>query len=133
MKKLALLGATLLLLLALAEPAGASQQRGFAFGRAGGNIQPYTVSIGSDGRVHASGPVTVGRMKLTASQLATLELAVSAARFASLHAVTDCHGTLPDIAATFIRVGARTVRVHGACVARYTKLFTALSRAVELA
>jgi len=130
--KLAVLSATLLLL-AVAGAAGASPQRGFSFGRVGGNIRPYTVSIGSDGRVHVSGPVTVGRVKLTAVQLAALDRAVSAARFASLRVITNCPGTLPDVAATFIRVGARTVRVHGACVARYTKLFTALSRAVELA
>ena len=129
--KLSLLCATLVLL-ALAGAAGASPQRGFSFGRVGGNIRPYTVSIGTDGRVHVSGPVTAGRMKLTGAQVAALDRAVSAARFATLPNVTNCPGTLPDVAATFIRVGARTVRVHGACVARYAKLFTALTRAVAL-
>jgi hypothetical protein len=129
--KLSLLCATLVLL-ALAGAAGASPQRGFSFGRVGGNIRPYTVSIGTDGRVHVSGPVTAGRMKLTGAQLAALGRAATAARFATLPNVTNCQGTLPDVAATFIRVGARTVRVHGACVARYAKLFTALTRAVAL-
>jgi hypothetical protein len=129
MVKLMLLAAMLLLLAGVAE---ASQQRGFSFGRVGGNIRPYTVSIGNDGRVHVSGPVTAGRMKLTGAQLATLNGAASAARFTTLPNVTNCPGTLPDVAATFIRVGARTVRVHGACVARYAKLFTALTRAVAL-
>jgi hypothetical protein len=124
--------AAMLILLALAGAAGASPQRGFSFGRVGGNIQPYTVSIGNDGRVHVSGPVTAGRMKLTVAQFATLNRAASAARFTALPNVTNCPGTLPDVAATFIRVGARTVRVHGACVARYAKLFTALTRAVAL-
>jgi hypothetical protein len=90
------------------------------------------VSIGSDGKVQVSGPVTAGRMKLTGAQLATLDRAASAARFAALPKLTNCPGTLPDIAATFIRVGTRTVRVHGACVTRYAKLFTALTRAVNL-
>jgi hypothetical protein len=120
------------MLLALVPAADASLQHGFAFGRLGGNIRPYTVSIASDGRVHVSGPVAAGRMKLTAAQLASLDRAVAGARFAALPAMTNCVGTLPDIASTFIRVGAKVVRVHGNCVPRYAKLFTALSRAVML-
>jgi hypothetical protein len=120
------------LLLALAPAAGASPQRGFAFGRLGGNIRPYTVSIAADGKVAVSGSATAGRMKLTAAQLATLNRAVTDARFGALPRATNCPGTLPDIAATFIRFGAKTVRVHGNCIARYARLFTALSRAVRL-
>jgi hypothetical protein len=121
-----------ILLLALAPAAGASPQRGFAFGRLGGNIRPYTVSIASNGAVHVSGSATAGRMKLTAAQLATLNRAVADARFGAFPPMTNCSGTLPDIATTFIRFGAKTVRVHGNCVARYAKLFTAFSRAVKL-
>ncbi len=120
------------LLLALAPAAGASPQRGFAFGRLGGNIRPYTVSIASDGAVRVSGSATVGRMKLTAAQLVTLNRAVTDARFGAFPPMTNCPSTLPDIAATFIRFGAKTVRVHGNCVTRYAKLFTALSHAVKL-
>jgi hypothetical protein len=119
-------------LLAFASAAGASPQRGFEFGRLGGNIRPYTVSIASGGKVSVSGAATAGRMKLTAAQLATLDRAVTDARFGALPPTTNCPGTLPDIASTFIRFGAKTVRVHGSCVARYAKLFTALSRAVRL-
>jgi hypothetical protein len=120
------------LLLALAPAAGASPQRGFAFGRLGGNIRPYTVSIASNGGVRVSGSATAGRMNLTAAQLATLDRAVTDARFGAFPPMTNCPGTLPDIATTFIRFGAKTVRVHGNCVARYAKLFTALSHAVKL-
>jgi hypothetical protein len=130
MRKHALLAAVLLL--ALAPGVGASPQRGFAFGRLGGTIRPYTVSIASAGGVRVSGPVTAGRLRLTAAQLAVLDRAAADARFAALPAMTNCPGTLPDIATTFIRIGAKTVRVHGNCVARYTKVFTALSRAVKL-
>jgi hypothetical protein len=130
MRKHALLAT--LLLLALVPAAGASSQRGFAFGRLGGNIRPYAVSIASDGRVRVSGPATTARAKLTAAQLASLDRAAADARFASLPAMTNCPGTLPDVATTFIRVGTKTVRVHGDCVARYAKLFTALSHAVKL-
>ena len=130
MRTYALLAAVLLL--ALVPAAGASPPSGFAFGRLGGNIRPYTVSIAADGRVQVSGPATAGRMKLTAAQLASLNRAAADARFASLPAMANCPGTLPDIATTFIRVGPKTVRVHGNCVARYATLFTALSRAVKL-
>jgi hypothetical protein len=119
-------------LLALAPAAGASPQRSFAFGRLGGNIRPYTVSIASDGRVRVSGAATAGRVKLTVAQLATLDRAAADARFPGMPPLTNCPGTLPDIATTFVRWGAKTVRVHGNCVARYTKLFSALSRAVKL-
>jgi hypothetical protein len=130
MKKHALLA--VVLLLALVPAAGASPQQGFSFGRLGGNIRPYTVSIASDRRVHVSGAAAAGSTKLTAAQLASLDRAVSDARFASLPAMTNCPGTLPDVATTFIRVGAKIVRVHGNCVPRYAKLFTALSLAVKL-
>jgi hypothetical protein len=120
------------LILALVPAAGASPQRGFAFGRLGGNIRPYTVSIASNGVVRVSGSATAGRMKLSAAQLATLDRAVTDARFGAFPPMTNCPGTLPDIATTFIRFGAKTVRVHGNCVARYAKLFTALSHAVKL-
>ena len=116
----------------LAPAAGASPQRGFAFGRLGGSIRPYTVSIAADGKVAVSGSATAGRTKLTAGQLATLNRAVTDARFGAFPPTTNCPRTLPDIATTFIRFGAKTVRVHGGCIARYTKLFTALSNAVKL-
>jgi hypothetical protein len=130
MRKLALLAAVLLLTLVAA--AGASPQHGFSIGRLGGNIRPYTVSIAADGRVRVSGAATAGRPKLTAAQMGSLDQAAASAKFASLPAMTKCPGTLPDVATTFIRVGAKTVRVHGNCVARYAKLFTALSHAVKL-
>jgi hypothetical protein len=130
MRRHALLAA--ILMLALVSAAAASPQRGFAFGRLGGNIRPYTVSIASNGRVSVSGAATAGAMKLTATQLAALDRAVAVAKFGSLPPMTNCPGTLPDVATTFIRFGAKTVRVHGSCLLRYTKLFTALSRAAKL-
>lgn len=118
--------------LALAPAAAASQQAGFAFGRSGGNIRPYTVTIAADGRVSVSGPVQVGRTRLTPTQLGTLAKLASLIRFATLPKTTDCAGTLPDVAATFVRVGGRTVHVHGGCVPRYTRLWKALGSAVRL-
>ena len=50
----------------------AAPQTGFAFGRLGGNIRPYSVSIANSGVVHTYGAVKVGRMRVTAIQLAAL-------------------------------------------------------------
>jgi hypothetical protein len=111
--------------------AAATPQRGFAFGRFGGNIRPYTVTIAAGGAVTVSGPV-VAAPRLTAAQLAALRHLATTERFGALPASTQCTGALPDAASTFIRVGARTVRVHGYCLARYNKLWRALTRAVRL-
>jgi hypothetical protein len=131
-----LLGAVLVLaaVVAAAVAAGgsAAAQSGFAFGRFGGNIRPYTVTIGAGGAVHTSGPVTVGQRRLIAKELAALRRAAAATRFTALPAWTHCAKTHPDVASTFIRVGARTVRVHGSCVAGYTRFWLVLSRAVGL-
>lgn len=127
---------TLAVVLALAAilPASstASPRRGFAFGRLGGNIVPFTISVGNDGRVRASGPVSVGKKRLTELDVANLNRVATTNRFSSLPAVTSCPGTLPDVAATFVRVGPRTVRVHGTCLARYQHVWDALARAVKI-
>ena len=102
--------AVLLLAAALPSAVGASAQRGFAFGRTGGNILPFTVSIENNGRVHVTGPVTVMRTKLTRLEVASLDRVV----------------------ATFVRVGPLRVQVHGSCLARYQHVYNALAHAVRL-
>jgi len=121
--------AVTLLAAALAAPASAG---GYSFGRLGGNIIPFTVTIDAQGATHASGPVHVGRSKLTAAQLAAVAKAAAAARFASLPATTLCPGTLPDVAATFVVAGGHRVTVHGGCSARYATVWNALTAAVRL-
>jgi hypothetical protein len=118
--------------LVVAPSAAASQQTGFAFGRGGGNIRPYTVTIAADGRVTVSGPVQVGRTRLTRAQLGGLATLAATVRFGTLPKSTSCAGTLPDVAGTFVRVGTRTARVHGDCVPRFTRLWKALAGAVKL-
>jgi hypothetical protein len=120
-------------MLLAAQPAGAaSSGSGYSFGRISGNIVPFTVTISASGAVHAAGPVTVGRTKLSASQLKTLAKVAAQTRFGSLPATTACSGTLPDIAATWIRAGGHRVQVHGACSAAFTRLWNALGAAVRL-
>jgi hypothetical protein len=116
---------------ALAGPAAAASPQ-YSFGREGGNILPFTVTISQSGAVHVTGPVRAGRASLTAAQSATLGAAIAAAHLSTLPATTLCPGTLPDIAATWIAVGRREVRVHGSCSPRFTRAWTALASAVRL-
>lgn len=104
----------------------------FVFGRSGGNIIPFTVTIAGSGSVHVQGPVKAGRTSLNAAQLKSLQRLAASLRFVTLPAQTNCPGTLPDIATTFVQVGGRTVRVHGTCVPRYAKLWAAVGAAVKL-
>jgi hypothetical protein len=120
------------LVAAVAPVAGAAGKTGFAFGRLGGSIRPYSVAIATDGVVRVSGPVQVGRRKLTRAELGALNRLAATNRFGALPKETNCAGTLPDVASTFIRVGPRTVRVHGSCVAGFARIWKALGRAVEL-
>jgi hypothetical protein len=112
----------------LVPAAQAQPTTGFAFGRTGGSIMPFRVTISTDGAVTTSGPATVGRRRLTKLQLAELNRIAFATSFSTLPATTACPDTLPDIAARFIRVGARTVRVHGRCLPRFNRLWAALAR-----
>jgi hypothetical protein len=133
MRRALLLGsAGLALACAVAPATSASQQTSLAFGRSGGNIRPYTVTIAADGRVTISGPVQARRTKLTRAQVGGLIKLAADVRFATLPKTTNCTGALPDVASTFVRVGARTVRVHGNCIPRYARLLKALGSAVKL-
>ena len=124
----------LVVLVAGAMPASSAvQPTGFAFGRIGGNIRPYTVTIANSGVVRTSGAVEVGRTMLTSLQLGSLNRVATETSFVTLPKATSCKGTLPDVASTYIRVGARTVRVHGGCVPRYQRLLRALRASVKIA
>ena len=103
----------------------------FSFGRMGGNIIPFTVTIAASGRVQVSGPVQVGRRTLTSAQLSALGRVATQVRFSSMQGAM-CPRTNPDVASTFIRHASRTVRVHGACIAAYARLWNALTAAVKL-
>jgi hypothetical protein len=126
------LAAVVVTVAALAPSASAASKTGIAFGRDGGNIRPYSVSISVDGAVRASGPVEVRRTKLTRLEIAELNRLAVTTGFTHLEQRTNCPGTLPDVAATYIRVGARTVHVHGNCVAPYRKLWRALQQAARI-
>ncbi len=112
--------------------AGAVQPTGFAFGRLGGNIRPYTVTIANSGAVHVSGVVMVARMHVTPAQVVALNRVATETRFTMLPSKTYCRGSLPDVASTYVRVGAHTVRVHGDCMVRYQRMLKALMTSVRM-
>lgn len=105
-------------------------KHGFEFGRTGGNIMPFTVTISATGVVRTAGAAPKHVAVVSKHQLTVLTGIALAVRFSTIPAVTACPNTLPDIAAQFIRVEGRTVRVHGACLKRFNRLWTALNRAV---
>jgi hypothetical protein len=111
---------------------GAVQPTGFAFGRLGGNIRPYTVTIGNSGSVHATGAVMVARTHVTVAQIVALNRVATETRFTVLPLKTNCRGSLPDVATTYVRVGAHTVRVHGDCMVRYQRMLRALIASVHV-
>src|SRR5215467_13664264 len=116
----------------LVPSAGASTKTGFAFGRFGGSIRPYTVVISTGGTVRTSCPVQVRHVQLSRIQLGELNKLAATSAFATMPKATTCPGVLPDVASTFIRVGPRRVAVHGSCAKDYQQLWKALVQAVRL-
>jgi hypothetical protein len=119
--------------LALASSAGAATKpkTGFAFGRSGGSIRPFTITVSTAGVVRATGAAPHHRTKLSKLQLAMLNRVAFEVDFEHLPVVTACPKTLPDVAAQFIRVGNRLIRVHGRCIAGFNRLWTALGKATR--
>jgi hypothetical protein len=107
----------------------AAPHTGFAYGRAGGNILPFAITVATTGVVRSTGPAPEHVGRVTKDQLANLNRIAFETQFPTLPARTACAGALPDVSDAFIRVGTRTVRVHGSCVPRFNRLWSALVRA----
>jgi hypothetical protein len=120
---------TALVALALAGSATGAPRPTIAFGRGGGNILPFSATIDPAGHVHATGPSRT-RASVTAPTIASILKLAARIRFSALPAQTNCPGTLPDLATNWIRIGAKTVRVHGGCIPGFAQLDNALFRAV---
>jgi hypothetical protein len=106
----------------LAAPAGAAPAP-LSFGREGGSIRPFTVTIAADGAVHASGPVKVGRTRLTTAQVAALRKVAATNRLSALPATMLCPRSLPDFAGTWIALGTQKRVVRGSCVPRFANVW----------
>ncbi len=122
---------------ALALPALGSASPGttsFAFGRTGGNIAPFTVTISTSGAVSVSGPVKPRVTVVGRAARVRLAGLLETTRFFGLPPTTRCRGALPDVASNFVTVRragtTRTVLVHGDCSTRFSTLYDALARAV---
>lgn len=121
--------------LVLAGGGSAASGPSFAFGRTGGNIQPYEVEISPTGRITASGAITLKSVgtRLPRTTLAHLLGIASRQRFFALPRRLTCAGSLPDFASSFVRVSTttrtRTVLVRGDCSPRFGAVLLALERA----
>jgi hypothetical protein len=106
----------------------------FAFGRTGGNIIPFTVTIGRDGHVATSGPVQPTATTASLALRNGLAKLAQAEDFLSMPTFVSCAGVNPDVAGRFITVTARgktrTVTVHGACKPAFEELYAVLSASV---
>jgi hypothetical protein len=115
--------------------AGPPTTHAFAFGRVGGNIAPYTVTIQQDGTVAATGPVNLSdaHRRVPAAVRRRLDALVRTTRFSTLPGRTLCPGSLPDYASSFVTVTSGTTRkrvlVRGSCNAAFEKLYHALAAA----
>lgn len=131
---------TVALAVPLAVLAGGGARRDapptFAFGRTGGNITPFSVRIGKDGRVTTTGSVTATATGTPFSAPLRNGLAklAKAEGFFSMPTMTRCAATLPDFAGRFVTVSAagktRTVTVRGGCSASFEELYAVLLAAV---
>lgn len=104
----------------------------FVFGRVGGNIRPFTVTIASNGQISASGPVsTSARSRVSAAAIKGLIKLARAEGFFALPDQIEGNHVLPDVASLFITVNAggqtKTVRLHGVHNAPFEQLYAVLT------
>jgi hypothetical protein len=102
-----------------------------SFGRTGGNIIPYHVSISGTGAVTTRGPVQSTKHVSIVAVRGLFTLA-GAERFSSLPRRISCKGTSPDIASTFITINGTTVTSHGLCNRRFAELYAVLKAVTEV-
>jgi hypothetical protein len=105
----------------------------FTFGRTGGNIAPFSVTIARDGHMTTRGPVQLGKpdaVVSTAALTGLLKLA-QAEKFFTMPGAVRCKRTSPDFAALFVTVaratGTKTVTVHGDCRPAFSQLYAVVS------
>ena len=132
------------LAVALALPLSASAHTtqataAFTFGRTGGNIASFSVTIARDGRLTTRGSVRLANPDavVSAAALARLLRLAQAEKFFAMPTSVRCKRTLPDFAASFVTVarasGTKTVTVHGDCRPAFTRLYTVMSAAAGVA
>ncbi|GAC1396971.1 MAG: hypothetical protein NVSMB65_16060 [Chloroflexota bacterium] len=131
---------------AAAAPAPAVTHQGaraatpaFVFGREGGNIRPFVVTIDAGGVVTVTGGirVLVPHAQLTPDALDGLRKLASAEGFPAMPARIDGLRVNPDVGALYIamsgKAGVKKVRVHGVRNPAFAQLFDVLLAAAGLA
>ena len=138
MLRLAVLSAALLVAVPAAGAARAEAPPLFAFGRIGGNIQPFRVAIRPDGTLAHSGPVRIAHpgVRLSKAKLAALLGLARAQHFWTLRRRTVCRQALPDVASLYVTIHTstrtRTVTVRGECSTRFNRVYRALAAAATV-
>jgi hypothetical protein len=109
---------------ALAGCGSSSTAQGpLVFGITGGSMVGYNVSIQPNGGVRGA-----SRRQIPAAQVRRLRQEIQQAHLTS----RQCAGALPDFASQYIRVGPRTVTVHGDCEPSFVRVWNDLAQAVGL-
>lgn len=103
----------------------------FAFGRTGGNIIPFTVTIAANGHVSTNGTQKLTLSFATPALRNGLGKLARAEGFWTMATSLTCGKINPDIAGHFITVTAagrsRTVTERGACYPAFEELYAVLS------
>jgi hypothetical protein len=106
----------------------------FAFGRAGGNIIPFRVSIARDGTVSSTGPVKPTAAAASLPLRNGLARLAKAEGFFTMPTSLACGVGNPDIASRFVTVTAfgktRTVFARGACSQAFEELYAVLAASI---
>lgn len=92
---------------------------------------PFQVTIEPTGRIHASGQLEPARRQLSHAKIVSLSRLVHEDFSAGLKSRL-CPGTNPDVGSEFIHAYGRTVRVHGGCEPRFSRLWATLAKAAGL-
>jgi hypothetical protein len=133
---LAALTAALVVPLAVFAGSGAKRQASpsFSFGRTGGNILPFTVTIGRNGAVTSDGSVQPTAKTASTPLRNGLAKLARAEGFFTMTTSIFCAKVNPDVASQFVTVSAfgktHTVTVHGTCSAPFEELYAVLSASV---
>jgi len=107
---------------------GATEHAPIVFGITGGNMVPYRVSIEPNGSVRVTGSGLASRRHVTPARVRNLQREIQQAHLGGRR----CAGVLPDVASRYIRLGGRTVTVHGTCDQRFQRVWNDLLRGVAL-
>jgi hypothetical protein len=124
----AVLLAVVLALAACGASAAGPGPTPIAFGITGGNLAPYRVTIQPNGSVRVRGSQRMARRRIAPAQVRRLRREIARAGLESRR----CPGSLPDVAAQYIRSDGRTITVHGSCEPRFQRVWNELVRAVGI-